>query len=130
MPSNGLKKTENNSLKKSALIFFVFFMMSGFLFAQKYRYVAVMANSSTNACISVMDYPEKVAEEKLNELFFAANTSEEKFIAESGVQNIKYFYDLGYLTLLYVDFTKDKENPEYYYINNWQELIEYIRGKR
>lgn len=44
-------------------------MMSGFLFAQKYRYVAVMATSSTNACISVMDYPEKVAEEKLNELF-------------------------------------------------------------
>ncbi len=62
--------------------------------------------------------------------FFAANTSEEKFIAESGVQNIKYFYDLGYLTLLYIDFTKDKENPEYNYINNWQELIEYIRGIR
>ena len=30
----------------------------------------------------------------------------------------------------YTYFTKDKENPEYNYINNWQELIEYIRGKR
>lgn len=130
MPSNGLRKTENNSLKKISSNFSIVFYDVRFLFAQKFRYVAVLSASSTNACISVMDYPEKVAEEKLNEFFFAANTNEEKFIAESGVQNVKYFYDLGYLTLLYVDFTKDKENPEYNYINNWQELIEYIRGKR
>jgi len=45
------------------------------------------------------------------------NTKQERFIGESGFKNIRSYFYSGKVPFIYVDYTKDKNNPDMIYID-------------
>lgn len=66
-------------------------------------------------------------DELLNDKCLSVNTKREQMEVEYGVNNIKSYFYSGQIIFMYVDYTKDFNNPDMNYIDTWDDLISYIR---
>ncbi|MGP1520405.1 MAG: hypothetical protein ACTTIZ_02695 [Treponema sp.] len=48
----------------------------------------------------------------------------------SGFKRIKSYFYSGRVPFIYIDYTKNKDDPETIYIDTWNDVIAYIRGKK
>ena len=116
-------------MRKVMLVFTILAIvcMSCFSQEKKYRYI-MQGGSGDTAVVSVVEMNHKL--EKLPYKWFDLNTQQGRLSAEGACRNIKRFYDAGYVILMFSDMTKDEENPEISYIDSWEELMMYVRGRR
>jgi|GEM_PF-1805431 len=114
-------------MKKKIFILFVLATISSVCFAEsvKYRYAFISERS-----IVIADVKEKLPDEKLNDMCLSLNTKQERFIGESGFKNIHSYFYSGKVPFIYVDYTKDKNNPDMIYIDTWDDVIAYVRGTK
>lgn len=118
-------------MKKKICVVFSLVLACSLCFAQasKYRYAII-----TNDSVMIADRKEQFTGEQLDNLAYSGyqvyplNTKEERFIGESGFRNIKsYFYSVPFV---YVDYTKNPDNPDMTYIDSWDDVMAYVRGKK
>ncbi|MEE3409878.1 MAG: hypothetical protein VZQ47_00730 [Treponema sp.] len=96
-------------------------------FAQKYRYAVIQEADNR---ILIADFANPIPDENLTESIRPLNTKKERFAAESGFNNISSFYYSGQLSLVYVDYSKDPDDPDMSYIDSWGEFMSYVRGTK
>ena len=115
-------------MKKIILLFTILTIMclNCFSQAKKYRYI-MQGGSGETAIVSVVETSKKL--EKLPPQWIDLNTQQGRLSAEGACRNIKRFYDAGYVILTFSDMTKDENNPEISYIDSWEELMMYVRGR-
>lgn len=114
-------------MKKKLFISFILAVLCSVCFAQtaKYRYAFI-----TEQAVSIVDLKEKLPDEKLSDMVLSLNTNQERFIAESGFKRIKSYFYSGRVPFIYIDYTKNKDDPETIYIDTWNDVIAYVRGKK
>ncbi len=117
-------------MKKLFIVFGLALFYSLFCFAEenkqeKYRYVMI-----TDQALMIADFSAKLPDEILNDKCLSVNTKKEQMEVEYGVKNIQSYFYSGQVMFLYVDYTQDLENPDMSYIDTWDDLIAYIRGKK
>ena len=96
-------------------------------FAERYRYASIQEAENR---IVIADFAEKLPDENINDNIKPLNTKNERFIAETGFRSISDFYYSGQLALVYLDCTKDVNNPDMKYIDSWSEFMAYVRGTK
>mgnify|MGYP003425777706 FL=1 len=114
-------------MKKLFIILGLVLFCSVFCFAEenkeeKYRYVMI-----SDQAFMVADFSAKLPDEVLNDKCLSVNTKREQMEVEYGVKNIQSYFYSGQVIFLYVDYTKDINNPDMSYIDTWDDLISYIR---
>ena len=114
-------------MKKLFVLLGLVLFCSVFCFAEetKYRYVMI-----TDQAFMVADFPGKLPDETLSDSCFSVNTKREQMEMEYGVKNIKSDFYSGAVMFIYVDYTKDFENPDMSFIDKWDDLLAYIRGEK
>ncbi|MGI5058019.1 hypothetical protein [Treponema pectinovorum] len=113
-------------MKKLSLMAVLILFCTLLCFAKKtvYRYAIIGEQS----CI-IVDYSEKIPEERLSTSLLSLNTKEERFIGEAGFKEVRSFFYQGF-PFIYADATKDENNPDMTYIDTWDDVIAYVRGKK
>ena len=96
-------------------------------FAERYRYALIQEAENR---VLIIDYANKVPEENLSDYFRPLNTKQERFVAESGFRNISSYYYSGELALIYLDCTKNVDDPDMKFIDSWDEFMSYVRGTK
>lgn len=94
---------------------------------KSYRYI-VQTSSGDSAIISIIEAAREP--DNLQPNWIDLNTPKGRLSAEGACRNVKRFYDAGFITLMYSDFTKNENDPEVSYIDSWEELMMYVRGKK
>ena len=101
--------------------------LSSVCFAERYRYALIQDEQNR---VVIIDYANKVPEENLSDYFVPLNTKQERFAAESGFRNISSYYYSGEMALIYLDCTKNKDDPDMQFIDSWSEFMSYVRGTK
>ena len=111
-------------MKKKLFLSLMLAVLCSISFAEtaKYRYAFI-----TEQAVTIVDLKEKLPDEKLNSSVLSLNTKQERFIAESGFRNISSFFYSRQVPFIYVDYTK---NTDMIYIDAWEDVIAYVRGKK
>ncbi len=117
-------------MKKLFLLFGFALFCSVFCFTEenkeeRYRYVMI-----TDQALMVADFSAKLPEEVLDNKCLSVNTKKEQMEVEYAVKSVQSYFYSGQVMFLYVDYTQDFENPDMCYIDTWNDLISYIRGKK
>ena len=111
--------------RKICFVFLLLFVaIYSFSESVKYRYAFVDDNS-----VAILDVLDKIPEEKLNDSVIPMNTKQERFIAESGFRNFRSYFYQGF-PFFYIDYTKNKDDPDMKYIESWDEVMAYVRGTK
>jgi len=95
--------------------------------ARTYRYI-VQTSSGNTPIVSVINAAREP--DNLPSNWIDLNTPKGRLSAEGACRNVKRFYDAGLILLTYSDFSKNENDPEVSYIDSWEELMLYVRGKK
>ena len=101
--------------------------LSSVCFAERYRYALIQEAENR---VLIIDYANKIPEENLSNTLMPLNTKKERFVAESGFRNISDYYYSGEIALIYLDCTKNVDDPDMEFIDSWGEFMSYVRGNR
>ena len=123
-------------MKKRILLLMVFaLLMVGALFAEDYRYYMIreLPSSSVPVFMIIQD-KEKLSDEQMKKIESygggSLNTKQDRIDAEAGVRNIKPYYEMGSLRSIFLDYTKNPDDPDMKYIDSFEELLKYIRWEK
>ena len=116
-------------MKQKLLVLLVLACLCSLCFGQssKFRYVYI-----TEKTVIIADINEELPKEKLESgypMILPLNTKDERFRAESGIRNVESFFYSG-TPFIYADYTKNPENPDMRYIDTWNDVLSYVRGKK
>ena len=118
-------------MKKITTILLLSLIATFCLFAEsskkKWRYLSV-TDSGRGGCLCVVDSPEKA--ENTSPTFIPVNNEKERFIAMGGLRNVESQYYYGNVSRMYMDLTKNAEDPEIKVIYSWDELLQYVKGQK
>ena len=107
--------------------------MVGALFAEDYRYYMIRETSSGTAFL-IMQSKEKFSDEQIKNLEAygggSLNTKQDRLNAEAGIRNIKPYYQMGAFQPVFLDYTKNPDDPDMKYIDSWEEFLKYIRWEK
>lgn len=118
--------------KRLFLLPLCFFFLLGSIIAETYRYCMIQQNGQERAFIVVLQTKEKLTEEQEKNLTGGGplNTKEDRFVMEAGLKSVQSYYYMGALQPVFIDYTKNAEDPDYKFIDSWEELLKYIRWEK
>lgn len=58
------------------------------------------------------------------------NSKKDRFTMEAGLKNVQSYYYIGALQPVFVDYTKDANDPDMKFLDSWEEVLKYIRWEK
>ena len=115
-------------MKKRIILIMVFaLLMAGSLFAETYRYCMLKENGSNSVLFLIMQTTEKFSDEQVKNLEAigggSLNSKKDRFAMEAGLKNVQSYYYMGALQPVFVDYTKDANDPDMKFLDSWEEVL-------
>ena len=122
-------------MKKRIILIMVFaLLMAGSLFAETYRYCMLKENGSNNVLFLIMQTTEKLSDEQVKNLKGmgggSLNSKKDRFAMEAGLKNVQSYYYMGALQPVFVDYTKNPNDPDMKFLDSWEEVLKFIRWEK
>ena len=129
-------KSEGGFYMKKRIILMIVFalLIAGSLFAEKYRYCMLKQNGSNSVLFLIMQTTEKLSDDQVKNLKATGggslNSKQDRFAMEAGLKNVKSYYYSGALQPVFLDYTKNPDDPDMKFLDSWEEVLQYIRWQK
>ena len=84
-------------------------------------------NGSNSVLFLIMQTTEKFSDEQVKNLEAmgggSLNSKKDRFAMEAGLKNVQSYYYMGTLQPVFVDYTKDANDPDMKFLDSWEEVL-------